>query len=501
MTTVVWFKRDLRVSDHTALAAAADRAPSPLVCLFVYEDELIDSPEFTAGHLGFINESLRELSANLESLGNRLVLRRGRMPDVLENLHGEFPFKTLLSHEETGNRITYDRDRHVSKWCRHRGVDWTEFPQNGVVRRLRSRDGWSARWKKTMSAPLVDAPKRLGPCPLANSGSILGAEAFHLEPSTMTNRQKGGELKGIETLQSFLAYRGINYRKDMSSPLEGWESCSRISPHLAWGTLSIRTAYHAHQQRLSDLRELKNEGKKVEPGWFGSLQSFGGRLRWHCHFMQKLEDQPSIEFENFVRAYDGLRENDFQENHFEAWCQGQTGYPMVDACMRALHQTGWINFRMRAMMVSFSSYHLWLHWRRPAVYLAGRFLDFEPGIHFSQFQMQSGMTGINTIRIYSPIKQVADQDPDGVFIRRWLPELAEVPKVYLAEPHKMPRAAQEKAGCRIRQDYPAPIVDHKLAYGEAKRRMFRAKGQAEAKSEAKRVYKKHGSRRRPISKR
>ena len=100
--------------------------------------------------------------------------------------------------------------------------------------------------------------------------------------------------------------------------------------------------------------------------------------------MQKLEDEPEIEFRNFNRAYDGLREDEFNDEYFEAWCHGRTGYPMVDACMRALHQTGWINFRMRAMLVSFASYHLWLHWRQPALYLARLFLDYEPGIHYSQ---------------------------------------------------------------------------------------------------------------------
>ena len=172
-----------------------------------------------------------------------------------------------------------------------------------------------------------------------------------------------------------------------------------------------------------------------------------------------MEDEPSIEFYNFNRAYDGLREDEFNQDYFEAWCHGQTGYPMVDACMRALHQTGWINFRMRAMLVSFASYHLWLHWREPALYLARLFIDYEPGIHYSQIQMQSGVTGINTVRIYSPIKQVIDQDPQGLFIRRYVPELAEVPEKHLAEPHKMTAMEQTLFRCRIGKDYPEPIVD------------------------------------------
>jgi deoxyribodipyrimidine photo-lyase len=210
--------------------------------------------------------------------------------------------------------------------------------------------------------------------------------------------------------------------------------------------------------------------------------------------MQKLEDEPELEFRNLSRVYDGLRENDFDERRFEAWKTGRTGYPMIDACMRALGETGWINFRMRAMLMSFASNHLWLHWRPTAVHLATQFLDFEPGIHFSQCQMQSGTTGINTVRIYSPAKQVIDHDPTGLFIRRYVPELSNVPAEYLAEPHRMPLGVQSAVGCRIGCDYPQPIVDHRAAYKSAQQKIFAIRQTASAIDEATRVFIKHGSR-------
>ena len=219
--------------------------------------------------------------------------------------------------------------------------------------------------------------------------------------------------------------------------------------------------------------------------------------------MQKLEDEPELEFQNISRVYDGLRENDFNQKRFEAWKGGRTGYPMIDACMRALHQGSWINFRMRAMLVSFASNHLWLHWRPTAVHLAKHFLDFEPGIHFSQCQMQSGTTGINTIRIYSPAKQVIDHDPTGVFIRQYVPELGQVPNEYLAEPHRMPMDIQSKYGCEIGKDYPQPIVDHRQAYKSAREKIFAIRQTGAAVDDAKRVFTKHGSRknRDPLPKR
>ena len=185
--------------------------------------------------------------------------------------------------------------------------------------------------------------------------------------------------------------------------------------------------------------------------------------------MQKLEDEPSIEFNNFARAYDGLREDSFNQALFAAWCAGETGYPMVDACMRSLKATGWLNFRMRAMLVSFASYHLWLHWRETGVFLARQFLDFEPGIHWSQMQMQSGTTGINTLRIYSPGKQARDHDPAGVFVRRWIPEFGS-------------------------DAYPTPIVDEQHAVKFTKEKMYGLRASPDAKREASAVQQRHGSR-------
>jgi len=293
----------------------------------------------------------------------------------------------------------------------------------------------------------------------------------------------------------------VNYRADMSSPVEGWEGCSRLSPYLAFGCLSMRTIHQAAGRRVAELRALVRSGGPVDRRWLGSLSSFGARLRWHCHFMQKLEDEPRIEFENFSRAFDGMREEfsatlEAQER-FRRWQEGTTGYPMVDACMRAVRATGWLNFRMRAMVASFAAYHLWLHWREPAVYLGRQFLDFEPGIHFSQFQMQSGTTGINTLRIYSPAKQALDQDPKGVFIRRWIPELANVPESWLSQPHLMPWEMQTRCGCFIGKDYPAPVVDHQAAVALARERFAAVRKRPGTRAEAKRVLTKHGSRKRP----
>lgn len=458
---LVWFKRDLRSADHAPLAAAAltDAAAG----IFVIEPEWLASAEFDAQHLDFTLQCLAELRETLAARGLPLWVRVGSMLQVLDSVRQAFEFTHLLSHEETGSGWTYQRDIDVALWCQSRGVLWCESPQTGVVRRLKSRFGWARRWAERMNEPVIETPSGF---PGAGSAatrllleelptlSMLGVAAHN------RTLQTAGERAAQATLDSFLLERARGYRRALSSPLSATTGCSRLSPHLAFGTISMKQVHQATEVTIaaSDERALRYD-----------LRGFAGRLRWHCHFMQKLEDEPAIEFQNFARVCDGLRENEFDRALFEAWCAGATGYPMVDACMRSLKATGWLNFRMRAMLVSFASYHLWLHWRETGQFLARQFLDFEPGIHWSQMQMQSGTTGINTLRIYSPSKQAMDQDPEGEFVRRWVPEYG--------------TAA-----------YPAPIVNEREAMKGAKDRMYALRGSPAARTEAGAVQAKHGSR-------
>ena len=493
MTTLVWLKRDLRVTDHAPLVAAAQ---GPCICLYIYEPSLIHAPDYDACHLAYVNGSLEKLAVALEALGGRLVTRVGEAVDVLDRLHAEHPFERIVSHQETGNYRTFMRDREVRRWARERAVSLDEFVQDGVVRGLKSRDGWAAQWDAQMRSPINPTPERLYSVEGLGSAGIVRAGAFGLMPHDAGDFGFGHQA-AVETLEAFLTHRGERYQAEMSSPVTAETACSRMSPFIAYGILSRRTIFQRFELRRAEVRADRKAKTGISADWSRAMASFNKRLHWNGHFIQRLELQPELEFTNMSRAMDGLREDDFNEEYFSAWCEGRTGYPMVDACMRYLRTNRWINFRMRAMLTSFASYHLWLDWRRTSVFLAGQFTDYEPGIHYSQIQMQSGTTGINSVRIYSPIKQAHDHDPEGVFIRRWVPELASVPTEYIVEPHKMTAAEQERYGCSIGQDYPAPVVDHKAAVKEAKSRVYALRGKAGARSEAKQVYERHGSRKRP----
>ena len=462
---LVWFKRDLRVRDHAPLAEAmhCDHA----LGLVVIEPEWLSSPECDPRHVGFLLECVALLQHDLAMRGLPLVVRTGAMADVLQSVRREFRFTQLFSHEETGPGWSYARDLTVADWCCTQGVRWTETPQTGVVRRLRSRSGWAGRWARRLNAPEARAADGFRAAAGLETAALpslreLGLSALNapLPPA--------GERAAWATLESFLRGRGRDYRSAMSSPLTAAEGCSRLSAHLAFGTISMRCVHQATEAHI-----LAATDRNLVYG----LRGFASRLRWHCHFMQKLEDEPAIEWRNVARTVDGLRPGDgggveespADEERLQAWCEGRTGFPMVDACMRQLRATGWLNFRMRAMLASFAAYHLWLHWRRPGLFLARQFLDFEPGIHWSQMQMQSGTTGINTLRIYSPAKQASDHDPRGLYIRQWVPEIG--------------TAA-----------YPAPIVDERIAVAAAKAKLYGLRQTSEARTEADAVQHKHGSR-------
>ncbi len=478
---IVWFKRDLRLADHRPLAAAAEAGL--VLPLYIAEPQLWAQPDASARQWAFAAESLKELQAALAALGQPLCIMVGQAVAILQRLHDSHGIAALWSHEETGNGWTYARDLAVKAWAKAAGVPWHEARQFGVVRRLKSRNGWAKAWDSDMAELLTRAPATLSPVPGNWPTHIPTSAELGLAPDPCPYRQTGGRKAAIATLDSFLEQRGREYRYQMSSPVTAFEASSRLSPHLTWGTLSMREVAQTSWARM---RTLKAGDEPNAKSWRASMISFAGRQHWHCHFMQKLEDEPRIEFENLHRAYDGLRPDTVDAERLTAWSEGQTGFPFFDACMRALNQHGWINFRMRAMLMSFASYHLWLPWRESGLHLARKFVDYEAGIHWPQVQMQSGTTGINTMRIYNPVKQGYDQDAAGQFVRAYVPELQGVPDAFIHEPWRWEDAASLA--------YPEPIVDNAQAAKAARDALYVIRKGSDHKAAARQIVNKHGSR-------
>jgi deoxyribodipyrimidine photo-lyase len=487
---IVWFKRDLRVVDHAPLAAAC--AQGAVLPLFCWEPSVWGGPDYAKQHQAFVTECLAELEVTLKKIGLKLQVSNAGIIETLIKISSQVNIAAIYSHEETGNLASYLVDKAVTNWCKTKHINWQEFSQNGVVRRLKSRNEWNKHWEQRMNAPLQALATKALDAPGITMPQVPLTLAVGIDKH---KRQKGGRIHALELFNSFLDGRAAKFRYGISSPLTAVTAGSRLSPYLAYGCLSMREVVQATRNR----RAWANEVPHMFPSSLNAgLIGFESRLHWHCHFMQKLESEPEMEFENLHHAHDGMRDETLSDaesqRRLQSWSKGETGWPLVDACMAMLRETGWVNFRMRAMLMSSASYLYWLHWRGSGLHLAREFLDYEPGIHWSQSQMQSGTTGINTLRIYNPIKQAQEQDPKGAFVRHWLPALKNVPDTWIFEPYLMPKAQQLQYGCVLDKDYPEPIVDIAKATREARANITSARKKEGVYNETQAIIKKHASR-------
>ena len=470
-----WFKRDLRLLDNVPLQKSLD-GKYPTLLFYLFEPILKKEKHYSKRHWTFVKESLADLNNNLKKYNTMVHVYELDAIIFFRKILDKYNINKVYSHQETGIDITFKRDLEVAKFCKKNKIQWIEEVRNGVFRGRKNRTNWTKDWNNYMKLNIVELD-----CDSNDffniDDKILKTKDFLIE-NNKGGFQKGGTTEGLKYLKSFLKDRFKSYQTNISKPLDSRFSCSRLSPYFAWGNLSTRYVWQL----------AKNEVFSGKSKFH--LNAFTSRLRWQAHFIQKFEMESEMEFRSVNRGYEKI-DKKINKKYIKAWEEGKTGYPLVDASMRCLINTGYINFRMRALLVSFLTHHLWQPWQAGVVHLAKQFLDFEPGIHYPQFQMQSGETGINMIRIYNPIKNSIEHDPKGEFIKKWVPELKNLPVDLIHKPWEINSFEQEIYKFHLGKDYPERVVDVSKTYIEASKFLWSMRKNDLVKKESNRVLKKH----------
>ena len=476
---VVWLKRDLRLHDNEAIFNAL-KAGKQVLLLYSFEPLLMEDSHYSERHWNFIKESLVDLNDELQHYNSKVLVVQSDIIAAINQLQSDFRISDIYSHQETGILVTYERDKNFKRFCKNNLINWHENINNGVIRGLKDRESWNEK---------VDAFYAIEPLPFQPednqlvSVKVINQIEHNLNiPSLTTPKfsafQKGGRSVGKKYLKSFFSERYGNYMLNISKPELARTSCSRISPYIAWGNLSVREVYH-------EAYHLKETSKHKK-----ALEAFMSRLRWQTHFIQKFEMEHTMEEASVNKGFHRLKKS-ISKTYQTAWETGNTGYPLVDACMRCLNETGYLNFRMRALVVSFFTHNLWQPWQEATTHLSQMFLDFEPGIHFPQLQMQAGETGTNMLRIYNPVKNSLEHDPEASFIKKWVPELELLDTPFVHQPYLMTEMDQQFCNFKLGKDYPKPIVDLETSRKKASDTLWKLRNDKTVLEESKRILRKH----------
>jgi deoxyribodipyrimidine photo-lyase len=466
-TAIVWFRRDLRVHDQPALRAALAEADR-VVPVFCLDDRLLHGRHASGPRTQFLLECLGDLDAALQKRGSRLVIRHGRPERELR----------ALVRQTKAQAVHFSAD--VTPYARSRGrllaaalkgddVDLRAHPGLYVADRpgdVRTKAGkpqtvfspYHRAWLGADRRDVLAPPRELPPLPSRLAKGRLPSLASLGSSQEVERPARGGEQAGRRRMRRFAAGPVRDYGDDHDAL--GRDNTSRLSPYLRFGCVSAR--------ELEDLLP-RSEG----------AEAFRRQLCWRDFYAQLLlhhPDNAQLEFREKYR--DAIDWNDSDED-FDAWREGRTGYPLVDAGMRQLRREGWMHNRARLVVGSFLTKDLGIDWRRGERWFMRMLLDGDEANNNGNWQW-IGSVGVDPQpvyrRIYNPARQQERHDPDGSYVRRYVSELRDVPDRYLAEPWTMPEDVQRTARCIVGEDYPEPIVDHRAAREEALER-YRIRGE------------------------
>ena len=447
-TIILWFRRDLRLSDNPALAAAMDRQ-AHIIPLFIFSPYLLTHPETGSGRVQFLLDCLDSLEKNLDYLGSTLVRRFGNQETVLLDAVREFGADAVYWNEDSERAWRSHTDATVAIALKEQGIETQAFRAEALLpaggKETYDLKTFTPQWYQFLSQPVWPRPKAMPEVPDHERGQWRSLNDLGLPP-TSQQVPVGGEREAHRLLKLFLERKSSKYIKSLSVATQASQYTSRLGPHLKFGTISVRTLYQKTQTR----RQLVGKWHQR------NLDGFISRVFWRDHFAQKLRNLPRCETESYLEAFDQVNWSQNQD-HYRAWYEGRTGYPIVDAAMRCLNQTGWIPFRLRALCATFLCIDLFLPWQWGARHYMQTLMDADVAIDHWQWQSHAGVSnrGRKWFRVYNPIKSIDKIDPEGAFIQQWVPELAEASIEQLS---KLDLSAFS---------YPSPLVDHTTARKQA----------------------------------
>jgi deoxyribodipyrimidine photo-lyase len=455
--TVVWFRRDLRIADHEPLYRAARRGE--VIPVFIFDRALLHHPETGSARVAFMLACLHALDGDLQAVGGRLILKSGNPAQVLPDLVRATEAEGVYAHTDCERIYGRVRDGAVNRALAAAGMKIRWFEPPGSVPELMPYPRYRQRWFQAMADPQVPTPTQVSVPPDIPSDRLPTLAQLQHTPDGKAI-PPGGTVAARSLLKDFLTHKRDRYYWQLSYPSA--EATTGLSPHIKFGAISVREC-------VQTIRATPHGGDRRLQR---SHQQLIARLRWGQGFTQRFRYLPQLELRSLYQGFDADGWA-FDETLYTAWQQGETGFPIVDAAAHCLQATGgWLalNFRTRAIYASFLSNLLGMDWRYGALHFMRHLIDGDCPIDHYQWAMQAGVTHCLDkpwTRIYNPGQVAVDRcDPDGIFIKRWLPELAHLPADQLGQPPPV-------------KGYPTPILDYRAARQqrvqqlEAQRQRFR----------------------------
>ena len=475
MSVVIhWFRRDLRISDNTALSEAARRGDQ-VIPVFILEDALRTGPDVGAGRLAFLLQSIEALRKNLAELGCPLVIRSGRSEELIAQLCRETGAGAVFANKRY-EPYAQARDRRLSETLFHAGVEFKLYKdavvweETEILTQASQPYTVFTPYSKAWKLRPIPAPRpQFKPAPHGRALPAVPSEKLPLDPAVFghprtQNLPPAGERAARETLRRFMAGPVLEYAGQRNFPAVS--GTSQLSPHLRAGTIGIRTI----------LRELNQVRAKATTTQAASCEVFLNELIWREFYAQVLVNFPHVTKGAFRPEYDRLKWSE-NRDHFAAWCAGRTGYPIVDAAMRCLNATGAMHNRLRMIVAMFLTKDLLINWQWGERYFMQQLVDGDMAANNGGWQWSAG-TGTDAapyFRIFNPVTQGEKFDPEGSFVRKWVPELASFPAESIHQPWAEPLYL-------AKTKYPACIVQHDVQR-DLCLAMFKAvKGQPEINS-------------------